>query len=111
MILQLIFHNTVDTIETLTNDVYGLHVAALYTFKEFVKMQNWHFYLLSLIEICLIKYWLKYLRKRLISMDEHFIVRCLSMINVMISISCSCAKIVLGDVVQSIEVDHGQKLM
>lgn len=110
MLLQLMFHNTVETIETL-NNVFGLDLASLETVKEVVKMQTWHFYLLSLIEICLIKYWLKYLRKRLISMDEHFIVRCLSMINVMISISCSCAKIVLGDVVQSIEVDHGQKLM
>ena len=110
MLLQLMFHNTVETIETL-NNVFGLDLASLETVKEVVKIQTWHFYLLSLIEICLIKYWLKYLRKRLISMDEHFIVRCLSMINVMISISCSCAKIVLGDVVQSIEVDHGQKLM
>ena len=110
MLLQLMFHNTVETIETL-NNVFGLDLASLETVKEVVKMQTWHFYLLSLIEICLIKYWLKYLRKRLISMDEHFIVRCLSMINVMISISCSCAKIMLGDVVQSIEVDHGQKLM
>ena len=110
MLLQLMFHNTVETIETL-NNVFGIDLASLGIVKEVVKMQTWHFYLLSLIEICLIKYWLKYLRKRLISMDEHFIVRCLSMINVMISISCSCAKIVLGDVVQSIEVDHGQKLM
>ena len=110
MLLQLMFHNTVETIETL-NNVFGLDLASLETVKEVVKIQTWHFYLLTLIEICFIKYWLKYLRKRLISMDEHFIVRTLSMINVMISISCSCAKIMLGDVVQSVEVEHGHKSM
>ena len=111
MLFELIIYNTVETIATLMNDVFALDVAPLKTFKEFVKLQHWHFYLLSLIEICLIKYWLKYLRKRLISMDEQFIVRTLSMINVMISVSCSCAKIMLGDFVQSVEVEHGHKSM
>ena len=111
MLLQLMCYNTVETLATLMNDVLALDLAPLTTFKQFVKLQHWHFYLLSLIEMCLIKYWLKYLRKRLISMDEQFIVRSLSMINLMISISCSCAKVMLGDFVQSVEVEHGHKSM
>ena len=101
------FHNTVDTIQTIKN-VFDVDVGTLNIFKEFVKMQTWHFYLLSLIEICLIKYWLKYQRKRLISMDETFILRSLNLINVIISISLSYAKIMLDEEFQGIELnfDH-----
>ena len=105
MLIQLIFHNTVDTIQTMKN-VFDVEVGVLTIFKEFVKMQTWHFYLLSLIEICLIKYWLKYLRKRLVSMDETFIVWSLNLINIMISISLSSAKIMLDEEFQGSELNH-----
>ena len=105
MLIQLMFNNTVDTIQT-TKNVFHVDVGILNIFKEFVKMQTWHFYLLSLIEICLIKYWLKYLRKRLISMDETFLVWSLNLSNLMISIFSTCSKIIFDEEFQNNVLNH-----
>lgn len=109
MLIQLMFQNTFYTSQILKN-VFDLDLKILSTFNQFVKMQTWHFYLLSLIEICLVKYWLKYVRKRLICMDENFFVTSLTIINIMVSISFSFAKIMLGERIQSSEVEGNNKL-
>ena len=52
---------------------------------------------LTLLEISAIKYWVKFLRKRMVVMDEAFINVSLTLINIMLSFLWSLVKVILGD--------------
>ena len=61
-------------------------------------MYQYHFYaLLTIFELGFIKFWLKHIRKRLIVMDEAFIVTCITLQNVMMSVLYALTKITIGD--------------
>ena len=55
------------------------------------------FGILTLLEISAIKYWLKFIRKRMVAMDEAFINVSLTLINIMLSFLWSLVKVILGD--------------
>ena len=52
---------------------------------------------LTLVEISAIKYWLKFIRKKMVVMDEAFINVSLTLINTMLSFLWSLVKVTLGD--------------
>ena len=66
-------------------------------FHAFHAMQINFTYLLVIIETCVIKYWLKFWRQRMIAMDDYFIAICITMQNVLMSSLFSLAKIQWGD--------------
>ena len=55
------------------------------------------FGILTFLEISAIKYWLKFIRKRMVVMDEAFINVSLTLINIMLSILWALVKVILGD--------------
>ena len=92
----MIISNILETV-TFIKIVFNVYEEALNILGACLRMQSWHFHMMSLIEICLIKFWLKFGRKRMITMDETFIIWSLTAINVMISFLLSISKIMLGD--------------
>ena len=52
--------------------------------------------ILTLLEISAIKYWLKFIRKRMVVMDEAFINLSLTLINIMLSFLWAMVKVILG---------------
>ena len=98
MMIQMIIGNIYDMfiLMRLIFSIEGLDL-----FGACLRMQSLHFYMLSLIEICLLKFWLKFGRKRMISMDETFIVWSLTLINCFMSVLLSISKMMLGDLVGS----------
>ena len=52
---------------------------------------------LTFLEISAIKYWQKFIRKRMVVMDEAFINVSLTLINIMLSLLWSLVKVTLGD--------------
>ena len=53
--------------------------------------------ILTLFEISAIKYWLKFIRKRMVVMNEAFINVSLTLINIMLSFLWALVKVILGD--------------
>ena len=53
--------------------------------------------ILTLFEISAIKYWQKFIRKRMVVMDEAFINVSLTLINIMLSFLWALVKVILGD--------------
>ena len=84
MLLQIIVNNILESIYVLQIifDIdYHAFVRSLYFFEKF---QGTIFGLLTLIEIVYIKFWLK-ARQRMVSMDDSYIVTCLTAQNLMLS--------------------------
>ena len=94
--VHMIISNILETI-TFIKLLFNVYEEASNILVACLKMQSWHFHMMSLVEICLIKFWLKFGRKRMITMDETFIVWSLTAINVLISFLLSISKIMLGD--------------
>ena len=54
-------------------------------------------FLFTVLEITVLKYWLKFIRKSLISMDDNFMYLSLSIQNIVLSTLFSVSKFVIGD--------------
>ena len=96
MMVHMIISNILETI-TFIKIVFNVFEEVIDILGAYFKMQSVHFHMMSLVEICLIKLWLNFGRKRMITMDETFIVWSLTAINVMISFLLSTSKMMVGD--------------
>ena len=85
MLLQIIVNNILESIyvlQILFDIDYHAFVRSLYFFEKF---QGTIFVLLILIEMVYIKFWLQFVRQRMVSMDDSYIVTCLTAQNLMLS--------------------------
>ena len=85
MLLMTIGGNIVDTIyalQILFDIDYPGFIRIAYFFLKF---QGMTYVLQTLIEMVYIKFWLKFVRQRMVSMDDSFIVTCLTAQNLMLS--------------------------
>ena len=62
-------------------------------------------FLLTILEITAMKYWLRFIRKRLISMDDNFLYMSLTIQNIVLSTVFSVSKFVIGDL-EEITQEH-----
>ena len=63
----------------------------------FLQFQILFFSIFTLMEIVIIKFWLKFIRQRVVVMKEDFIVICLTLQNLMMSSLYSIVKVIMGD--------------
>ena len=73
---------TINTAEIISETSLPKIIQDLYKGETFF-MES--FFCLTLLEIWAIKFWLKFIRKRMIVMNETFIVNCLTAINLVLS--------------------------
>lgn len=96
-LLLLIFNNLCETVRAI-EIVFDLDYPKVMTdFHAFLQFQILLFSIFTLMEILMIKFWLKFIRQRVVVMKEDFIVICLTVQNLMMSSLYSIVKVILGD--------------
>ena len=96
MLLMTIGGNVVDTtyaLQILFDIDYPGLIRSAYFFQKF---QGMTYVLLTLIEMVYIKFWLQFVRQRMISMDDSYIATSLTAQNVMLSVLYSMSMVKLG---------------
>ena len=96
MLLTVIGGNVAKTIyalQILFDIDYPGFIRSAYFFMRF---QEITYALLTLIEIMYIKFWLRFVRQRMISMDDSYIATCLTAQNIMISTLYSMFMVKVG---------------
>ena len=97
----MIFNNLYETVRAI-EIVFDLDYPKVMTdFHAFLQFQTNFFTIFTLLEIVMIKFWLKFIRKRLVVMKEDFIVLCLNLENFFISSLYGLTKVKFGDGDQS----------
>ena len=89
---------TINTIEILFETPLPQVIENIYTWESCFMLS---YFALTFFEIWAIKFWLKFIRKRMVVMNESFIVFSLTSINTMLSTLWSIAKVMLGDLIGS----------
>ena len=95
--MLLIFNNICETVQAIkiVFDIdYPKILADCHAFLQFLTNL---FSIFTLMEIVMIKFWLKFIRKRLVVMKEDFIVRCLTLQNFLMSSLYALTKVIIGD--------------
>ena len=85
---------TIRTFHAIFETDYPNFIRYVYALKH---MQGTFFLLFTVIEICLFKYWNEFVRKKMLCMDEGFIVFFVTSTNIMISCLFGALKIIVGD--------------
>ena len=85
---------TINTIEIIFEISLPKIIQDLYTAETFF-MES--FFCLTLLEIWAIKFWIKFIRKRMVVMNEEFIVNCLTFVNLVISALWGIGKVFTDD--------------
>ena len=67
------------------------------SFYAFLQLQFNLFSIFTILEIVTIKYWLKFIRKKVVAMDDEIIVFVLTLQNLVMSSLYALVKIVIGD--------------
>ena len=93
----MILSNILETMNTIRILFDLSYPKVMLYFHAFHAMQINFTYLLVIIEMCIIKYWLKFWRQRMIAMDDSFIAICITLQNVTMSSIFALAKIQIGD--------------
>ena len=94
-----IIHNmfeSINTIEILFEISLPRIIQEFYTWETNFMLT---YFALTLLEIWTIKFWLKFIRKRMIVMNESFMVFSLTFINIMISTLWALGKLIMEDLV------------
>ena len=94
MILHTMLAETINVIGFVFEIRYPTFVEDAYDTGNFFFLT---FGILTFLEIFAIKYWLKFMRKRMVVMDEAFINVSLTLINIMLSFLWALVKVILGD--------------
>ena len=92
-----IFNNLIFTIqafEIIFDLEYPKFVAHL---NAFLQIQPNNFAVLTLLEIIAIKFWFKFIQKKVLAMNDEFLTFSLTFINLFISSIFTLVKIILGD--------------
>ena len=96
MLLMTIVGNVADStyaLQILFDIDYPGFIRSAYFFQKF---QGMTYVRLTLIEMVPIKFWLQFVCQRMISMDDSYIVTCLTAQNVMLSVLYSMSMVKLG---------------
>ena len=97
MLLNMIVNNILKTVNT-SIIIFDLdEVKFLKSFAMFLRIQATLFVLFTVIEICLFKYWLKFILKRLVTMDDSVIVMIFSLQNILMSVLFAIARVQISD--------------
>ena len=86
-----------NVLETWTTLEIVFNMSGLYLFESFKDVFIMCNFLFTVLEITVLKYWLKFIRKSLISMDDNFMYLSLSIQNIVLSTLFSVSKFVIGD--------------
>ena len=98
-LMTWIIHNvfeSINTIEILFEISLPRIIQDFYTWETNFMLT---YFALTLLEIWTIKFWLKFIRKRMIVMNECFMVFSLTFINIMISTLWALGKLIMEDLV------------
>ena len=97
MLMNMIINNILKTVNTGII-IFDLdEVKILKSFAMFLRIQATLFVLFTVIEICLFKYWLKFILKRLVTMDDSVIVVIFSLQNILMSVLFAMARVQISD--------------
>ena len=92
-LINLMINHVLRTVSTIQVVFELQHVQWLTLLVYFLKTQVVLFAQFTVTEICLFKYWLKFIRKRLVTMEESFIVTVLTMENLMMSLLFAASRV------------------
>ena len=104
LLLQTIANNILESIyvlQILFDIDYPAMIRSIYFFQKY---QGIIYKLLTFIEMVYIKFWLKFVRQRMISTDDQYIVTCLTAQNLMLSSLLSIFMVFQCSVIPSITV-------
>ena len=93
----LIFNNlnfTIQAFEIIFDLEYSKFVSDL---NAFLQLQPNNFVVLTLLEILAIKFWFKFIQKRVLAINDEFLTFCLTFQNLLLSFVFTYVKICLGD--------------
>ena len=96
LLLQTIANNILESIyalQILFDIDYPAMIRSIYFFQKY---QGIIYKLLTFIEMVYIKFWLKFVRQRMISMDDQYIVTCLTAQNLILSSLLSILMVRIG---------------
>ena len=73
------------------------HIQLLKQFVFFLKVQAALYFCYTVTEIVLVKYWMRFILKRLVTMDDAFIAFVLTLENLTMSILFAIARVMISD--------------
>ena len=97
LILNVIMSNiaeSINSIQIIFDTNFPLLVKYFYFFQKMQLVFNFY---LTMIEVCLMKYWLKFVRKKIINIDDSFVSFGITLTNAMLSSLFAISKVVIGD--------------
>ena len=97
MLLNTIINNILKTSDTVMVIFDLEHIRLLKQFVLFLKVQAILYFLYTVTEIVLVKYWMRFILKRLVTMDDAFIAFVLTLENLTMSILFSLARVMISD--------------
>ena len=97
LILNVILGNIAESVNSI-QIVFDLNYPSILKyFYYFQKMQLVFMFYLTMIEVCLLKYWLKFIRKKIIAMDDSFVCFGITLANLFVTTLFAVSKVVVGD--------------
>ena len=97
MLLNTIINNILKTSNTVIV-IFDLdHIQLLNQFALLLKVQASLYFLYTVTEIVLVKYWMRFILKRLVTMDDAFIAFVLTLENLTMSILFAIARVMISD--------------
>ena len=97
MLLNFIFNNVLRTLDTAMIIFDLEQIKLLKQFVFFLKIQGSLYFLFMVTEIVLVKYWMRFILKRLVTMDDAFLVFVLTLENLTMSTLFSLARVIISD--------------
>ena len=97
MFLNSIISHILRTSETAMVIFDLEHFQLLRQFVLFLKIQSILYLLFTITEIVLIKYWMRFILKRMVTMDDAFIVFVLTLENLSMSILFALARVMISE--------------
>ena len=97
MLLILIFNNILKTSDAVMVIFDLENIQLLKQFVLFLKIQSVMNFYYTVTEIVLVKYWMRFILKSLVAMDDAFIAFVLTLENLTMSILFSLARVIISD--------------
>ena len=97
MLLNNIINSILRTSDTVMVIFDLEHIRLLKQFVFFLKVQAALYFWYTVTEIVLVKYWMCFILKRLVTMDDAFIAFVLTLENLTMSILFSLARVMISD--------------
>ena len=97
MLLNTIFSNILRTSDTAMVIFDLEHLQFLRQFAMFLRIQSVLYVLFTITEIVLVKYWMRFIMKRFVTMDDAFIVFVLTLENLTMSTLFALARVMISE--------------